>query len=169
MLKTLTMQKTKQKTTTSQAKVDQKTYGIYLIAHQSASETELMTLHKHILEILTSNKSVIVSEPLFQKQKLAFPIHKTLYAHNSHILFTNTPDALQPIQEAMQSVEQPLIRYMITKEKYQQQPQDTKTPDRSPAPQQETQPQPSPQKDSTEKKITLNEIDKKIDDIIGNL
>ncbi|MYE38365.1 MAG: hypothetical protein F4X82_02530 [Candidatus Spechtbacteria bacterium SB0662_bin_43] len=162
------MPKTKQKTNTTKVKVEQKTYGIYLMAHQSAGETELVGLHKQILDILTSNKSRVLSEPLFQKQKLAFPIHKALYAYNAHILFENTPNALQPIQEAMQTIEQPLIRYMITKEHEQQQaPQETKAPEQKQEPKQETQP--SPQKDSAEKKITLNEIDKKIDEIIGNL
>ncbi len=165
------MPKIKKETLQETPEQDPRVYGFYCMAESSSSETEIELIHKNALSSIKQIEGAVLKPSHFTKQELAFPIKNSSFAYISHIIFKAAPDKIEELKEAIRSIEGPIIRFIITKEKFnaprrkpapiKDKARPSKTPEKSEAQ--------DPTKEEQDKKVTISDIDKKLDEIMDNI
>ena len=160
-----------------QAQYQKQLYGLYVIIHPSSDPASVEKLHAELCEIVKQQGEIQESKEC-TKQELSFPIQKSVFAHTTTIYFTTDPEHIAEVRKAIKMVDGPLIRYMLTKESHIPSAESEiilpETPEgpnpREDAPQSATQQEkPAPSRGEDKSKITLEDIDKKLDEIMGNV
>lgn len=169
-------QKTK-KEKEKQPTINQQLYGLYVMIHPSSDESSIHKIHTEICDMIKEKQGEIRESKECTKQELSFPIQKSLHAYTATIYFTADPQHAVDVREAIKMVDVPLLRYMLTKETHIpsaesafEMPEDKK-PD-APTDQSKTTPEPTqstPQTQQQKSRITIEDIDKKLDEIMGNV
>ena len=151
-------------------------YGLYVMIHPSSNETSVQKLHTALCDIVKQQGDVKESKEC-TKQELSFPIQDANYAYTATIYFTTEPEKITDITSAVKMVDGPLMRHILTKESHipsaesslvmpQEKEPNAPTDQATAAPQDQSTPQTQTQDKS---KITLEDIDKKLDEIMGNV
>lgn len=171
-------QKTKTKEKPVQATDQKQLYGLYVMIHPSSDEPSVQKLHTEICGIVKEKQGDIQESKECTKQELSFPIQKALHAYTATIYFTADPENAVSIRESVKMVDGPLLRYILTKETHIPSAESAfeMPEDKKPDAPKDQQPTTSPQDQSTpttqqqqKSKITIEDIDKKLDEIMGNV
>lgn len=159
-----------------QKQADQKQlYGLYILIHPSSDEPSVQKLHAEICEIIKKQGDVKESKECV-KQELSFPIQKAVHAHTGTIYFTADPEHIADISNSVKMVDGPLLRHILTKETHIPSAEsafimpEEKEPESPPEESTPTQSKPTdPTQQQEKSKITIEDIDKKLDEIMGNV
>lgn len=165
---------TKQQTT----KEEKQLYGLYVMIHPSSDETSVQKLHTALCDIVKQQADVKESKEC-TKQELSFPIQNANYAYTATIYFASDPNNIATIADAVKMVDGPLMRHILTKESHipsaesafvmpkEKEPDPNAPTDQAPSAPQDQSTTPTPPQDKS--KITIEDIDKKLDEIMGNV
>ena len=150
-------------------------YGLYVMIHPSSDEPSVQKLHASLCDIIKKQGEIQESKECV-KQELSFPIQKSIFAYTATIYFIASSQNIATINQAVKTVDGPLLRFVLTKESHIPTPEsemvapeeEKETPTRadSGTP---TQPAQEPASNQDKSKITIEDIDKKLDEIMGNV
>ena len=151
-------------------------YGLYIMIDPSSNETAVQKLHTALCDIVKEKGDIKESKEC-TKQELSFPIQNANYAYTTTIYFATDPNNIASITDAIKMVDGPLMRHLLTRESHIPSVESTlaipkeKEPD-SPTDQTTDAPQDqptTPTQPQDKSKITIEDIDKKLDEIMGNV
>lgn len=165
----------KNKSQTKEKQTQDTQYGLYLIVHGTATDTEVEKVHNEVCETITQKGGEIHQAEPCVKNNLAYPIQKSSFGHTTTIYFQSDPTSTSDIRESLKTFGFPLVRHLLTKEEYiPTPPTSQKDPtattleseaDLSIAPL-PSSPDPAPKPGDSSKKVTIEDIDKKLDEIM---
>lgn len=166
----------KQATKTEETVAEKQAYELYLMVKPTASEQELESIRQAIVGALEKRNGMVQSAQQFKKEALAQPIHKNSFAYVANISFWIDRDSASALSEDLKVIPGDILRWLISKEAPKK--AESTKPARVRKPRVETaapvaketpkaDAATSPLKD--EEQVTLEDIDKKLDEIMGNL
>lgn len=160
-------------------------YELHILLDSAVANTDINALEKKLQEMLEKNGAQNINMGKFVKKQLAYPINKNTIAYSAVISFTSQPNIISNINAELKISEIIFLRYMITKARKATKRKSIRTKkfinkditlkekvdivSKDITIEQE---QEKPKiKDSIieDKKITLDDIDKRLDEIMGNL
>ena len=166
----------KQATKTEEIVAEKQAYELYLMVKPTASEQELEAIRQAIVAALEKRNGMVQSAEQFKKETLAQPIRKTSFAYVANISFWIDAQNANALSEDLKVVPGDILRWLISKEapkkaestkpaRVRKPRVEVAAPATKEAPKAEAAT--SPLKD--EEQVTLEDIDKKLDEIMGNL
>jgi ribosomal protein S6 len=169
----------KQATKTEEIVAEKQAYELYLMVKPTASEQELENIRQAIVGALEKRHGMVQRADQFKKEQLAQPVRKIGFAYISTISFWIDAQSATLLEEDLKVVEGDIMRWLITKD-LPKKAESTK-PARVRKPRVEvaspvaTATPEAPKKEAAasamkeEEQVTLDDIDKKLDEIMGNL
>jgi len=167
----------KQATKIEETVAEKQAYELYLMVKPTASEQELESIRQAIVGALEKRHGMVQRADQFKKEQLAQPIRKIGFAYISTISFWIDGQSATLLEEDLKVVEGDIMRWLITKD-LPKKAESTK-PARVRKPRVEVATPvavtEAPKKEATaaamkeEEQVTLDDIDKKLDEIMGNL
>ena len=149
----------KQETNTQQ-------YGLYVVVDPSIDQNETQSIESRLCETITQQGGEIQQTNEWKKQELAFPIQKNIFAYITTIYFHLDPPNTPKLVEKIKMLDMPVIRYSVTKEPNIPTQEEEQT-EETPLTQGTPQAQDATNKD--EPRVTIEDIDKKLDEIMDNI
>lgn len=159
----------------SQNTKNERMYGLYIMIGQSANETEIKKIQTGIEGIVEKSGGKIIQSSECVKKELSFPIQKNIYAHITTIYFDIEPESIQKILSSIKGIEGPLIRHILTKEaqiqseEEIQEVQETQEAQETSDVIEQKKETASKSETQTQPKVSIDDIDKKLDEIMGNI
>ena len=167
----------KQATKTEEIIAEKQAYELYLMVKPTASEQELESIRQAIVAALEKRNGMVQRADQFKKEQLAQPIKNIGWAYIATITFFIFPQDALALTEDFKVVEGDIMRWLITKEAPRK--AESTKPARVRKPRPETAAPvavaEAPKKEAAtsalkeEEQVTLDDIDKKLDEIMGNL
>ncbi|MDP3710573.1 MAG: 30S ribosomal protein S6 [bacterium] len=140
-----------------------KNYEIAYLLPISLSEEEVLTYTHKLSSWIEDAKAVVKYSETPKKRRLAYPIRKETGAYFGWMTFSSSPSFIKSIDKNIKN-DKDILRYLIvdrTGEETQVRPvyyAPTKTTE---------QPAASTQENKTDEKLDLEELDKKLEEILG--
>lgn len=160
-------------------------YELHILLDSAVANTDINALEKKLQEMLEKNGAQNINMGKFVKKQLAYPINKNTIAYSAVISFTSQPNLISNIDAELKISEIIFLRYMITKASKATKRKSIRTKkfiskdialkEKVDIVSKDTiieKEQEKPKiKDSVgeDKKVTLDDIDKRLDEIMGNL
>lgn len=132
-----------------------KNYELTYLLSSELSEEEVKNLQAKIASFVQEEGGFLVEEGVFLRRKLAYPVKKQLQAYLVTFVFQLDPQKLAGFEKKIKAENQ-ILRYLLLI-KLPQKPRKIRTFARKPVAQ-------IPEK---EKKVELKEIEKKLEEILG--
>lgn len=172
---------TEKSTTTTETQNKGSFYDLYILLKATAADLQITELEKNIKTLIEKHSGKIDKIERFVKKNLAYTMDGVNSGYAGSIYFWVEGDKIEEIKSGLKEMEENFLRFMITKSSpaiFKK-----KIPTREivekleEATKQKTQEKVGtavePQQVSTEKtkedKISIEDIDKKLDEIMGNL
>jgi len=132
-----------------------KNYELTCLISPNLSETELKSFQEKIIVLLQKEQGILVGQNQNKvlKKNLAYPIKKMVQAYLINFNFKINPEGLQNLKKALK-IEPELIRYIILVKKLTKIIKMPEKPVRVP-------------KKISQPKVELKEIEKKLEEILG--
>lgn len=132
-----------------------KIYELICLISPNLSETELKSIEEKIIELLQKEGGILTSEMQGKtaKKRLAYPVKKANQAYMVNLSFELNPEKLESLREKLNSIGE-IIRYSLMVKKS---PKITKSSHRVP----------KITKKASQPKVELEEIEKKLEEILG--
>ncbi len=169
-------------------------YEILYILPPKYSETEIKEVNEKIISLLEKNKVKIKKNQPWGKKKLAYPIKHYHYGYYFFVTFTADPSQIAPLTQQL-NIEPEMVRFQIVKEikgypeklsvphqkekkeeveeKGEPEKEETKEPEKEAkqtkeesAEEKEEEKKETPEKKKKTKKVSIDELDKKLDEIL---
>ena len=132
-----------------------KTYELTCLISPNLSEIELESFQEKIITLLQKEQAILTNETQLKplKKRLAYPVKKNIQAYLINFNFKINPPGLQNLEKELKA-EPVLIRYSILVKKLSKK---IKKPERVP----------KITKKTLQPKVELKEIEKKLEEILG--
>ena len=181
----------KTETTASKSKV---LYDLYVLVNPSLGEADLSALQNKVTETLQKHGANVERSEKFKKRDLVYPVEKQQRAYEANIYFWTAASQIQEISTGLKMLDtNDILRYLLVKEekrrprkqrtnfgaqKYENTLKERGMPKvDANAKQEETEKQvigveskpAAIDKKGKDDKISIDDIDKKLDEIMGNL
>ena len=161
-----------QATQTKEQVAEKQLYELYVMVASGTGEAELETLRQATMDALEKHKAVVQRAEQFTKEELAQPIKKSVSAYVSTTEFWADPTQIGGMQDDLRLIEGNILRWMITKEEPKKEREEKPARTRRAPKAVEKKDEAKKETESTAKgedEVTLEDIDRKLDEIMGTL
>lgn len=150
---------------------EQKKYELAYLLSPSVADEEVLTWSGKIAKIVEDSKGLVRHQEIPKKRRLTYLIDKEGTAYFGWITFSMASDLVASLDKKLKTAEH-ILRYMVVEEvEIPVQPLRTFAPRPAPAPQRPrpgiTPPAPTDVAKQPEEKLDLEELDKKLEEILG--
>ena len=140
-----------------------KKYELAYLLSPAVPEDEVLIMAGSLAKVIEDSKGLIRHQETPSKRRLVYPIKKEQNAYFGWITFSSSPENLSTIEKGLKGINNILRHMMVEEEEIPPQPIRTYIPRPSPV---RTTPGPV-QEQKPEEKLDLEELDKKLEEILG--